>query len=237
MKKCLGLLTLVAIPVAAFADDEPPKLWEGEADLAYIERSGNTNSSNGNLRSEATRNGISWRNIYKLEASNEFSEDERTAEKYFASGKAEYNLSQVAYLYGLLSYQTDKFSGFEYETSAVFGYGQNFIESDTYELSGDIGLGYRFSEIEDTGDTEDEAILRLGAKFLWNLSETASFEEEFSSEIGEEKTVTKSYTRLKVKINGHLNAMLAYEIEHTSEVPPDKKNSDRKTLIGLNYAF
>ncbi|MGB3623312.1 DUF481 domain-containing protein [Ketobacter sp. MCCC 1A13808] len=237
MKKCLGLLSLVVVPLTAFADDEPPKLWEGDADLAYIQRSGNTSSTNLNFRSDVTRNGEDWRNIYKLQAANEFSEDERTAENYFASGKAEYILNEDSYLFGLLSYENDNFSGFEYEASAVFGYGRNFIKNDRHELSGDLGLGYRKTEFEDTGEIEDEAIIRVGALYTWKISETATFDEEFSSEIGEEKTVTKSFTRLKLKINGSLYATLAYEIERTSEVPPDKKNSDRKTLVGLNYSF
>jgi putative salt-induced outer membrane protein YdiY len=237
MRKSLGLLTLVLAPLTAFADDEPPRLWEGEANLAYIERSGNTNSTNVDFRSNATRNGEQWRNIYKLEGANEYSEEERSAENYFASAKAEYNLDEVSYLFGLLEYTNDNFSGFEYEASAVFGYGRNLIENDKHELSADIGVGYRNTEIEDTTIVEEEAVIRVGALYSWKISESATFDEEFSSEFGDEKTVTKSYTRLKLKINGHLYASLAYEIEHTSEVPPDKKNSDRKTLVGFNYTF
>lgn len=239
MKYALGLLGLAILPMTAMAadDDEPPRLWEGEANLSYIDRAGNTNSTNADFRGQAIRNGIDWRNTYKLEASNEYAEEERTAEKYFASGKADYKIDDKSYLFALLEYTNDNFSGFEYESSAVFGYGRDFLRTEKHDLSADAGLGYRRSELEDTGDIEEEAVLRLGLVYEWRINENTTFDEEFSTEIGEERTVTKSFTRLKVKINSSLFATLAYEIEHNTEVPPDTKNSDRKTLVGLNYTF
>ena len=96
MKHKMTLLALALAPLAAFAaeDAEDGKLWTGEANLSYIDSSGNTESTNLAFRSGATRDGEDWRNIYKLEASNETAEQEdengnkeevRTAEKNFAS--------------------------------------------------------------------------------------------------------------------------------------------------------
>jgi len=252
MKCKIALLALAMAPSMVMAAEEGDKLWSGEANLSYIDSSGNTESTNVAFRSGATRDGEVWRNIYKLEASGETSEETdalgnkkevRTAEKYFASAKAEYKFGESSYVFGLLEYQDDRFSGFDYEGSAVFGYGLNILKSDTQELSADAGVGYRQSKVTDTGDVEEEAVLRLGAVYLWRISENVTFDEDFSTEIGEEKTVTKSYTRLKVKINGSLNGFAAYEIKHNSEVPdvtppdPEIKNSDRKFMVGLNYSF
>jgi putative salt-induced outer membrane protein len=248
MKRNITLLALAMAPlsVAMAADDAEKKLWAGEANLAYIDSSGNTESTNFDFRSKATRDGEEWRNIYKLEGSNETGEqtdangnekEVRTAEKYFGSAKAEYKIGERSYLFSLAEYTDDRFSGFDYEASLTFGYGQDIFRTDKHELSADAGLGYRRTELESNGDVDEEAVLRLGAVYLWKISETASFDEDFSTEIGEEKTVTKSFTRIKVKINGSLNASLAYEIKHTSEVPDGTKNSDRKLLAGLNYTF
>lgn len=246
MKNKITMLALAIAPFTAMAaEDAENKLWAGEANLAYIDSSGNTESTNINFRSKATRDGEEWRNIYKLEASNETGEqtdangnekEVRTAEKYFASAKAEYKMGEKSYLFSLLEYTDDRFSGYDYEASVTFGYGRDILKGDVHELSADAGLGYRKSELE-TGDVQEEAVVRLGALYLWKISETATFDEDFSTEIGEDKTVTKSFTRLRVKINGSLNGSVAYEIKHTDEVPAGVKNSDRKFLVGLNYTF
>lgn len=247
MKHKITILALAISPCAAFAADETEnKLWTGEANLAYIDNSGNTESTNIDFRSKATREGEQWRNLFKLEASNETAEqvdangdksEVRTAEKYFASGKAEYKIGEKSYLFGLAEYTDDRFSGYDYEASLTFGYGRDLLRTDKHELSADAGVGYRESKLSETGDVEEEAVLRLGALYLWKISETATFDEDFSTEIGEDKTVTKSFTRLRLKINGSLNASIAYEIKHTDEVPEGVKNSDRKLLVGLNYTF
>ncbi|MBA54191.1 MAG: hypothetical protein CMK89_07035 [Pseudomonadales bacterium] len=247
MKHKLTLLALAIAPFTVLAEEaDADKLWSGEANLSYIDSSGNTESTNLAFRSGATRDGETWRNIYKLEASNETAEQEdangnekevRTAEKYFASAKAEYKFGASSYLFGLLEYTDDRFSGYEYEASATFGYGQDILKNKVHELSADAGIGYRESKEIETGDVLEEAVLRLGALYLWRINENTTFDEDFSTEIGEEKTVTKSYTRLKVKINGSLNGFVAYEIKHTDEVPEGSKNSDRKFMVGVNYTF
>lgn len=250
--KIYGYWVVPAVLCSAFhvgaqaAEDEKEKAdpkWGGEANLAYVNSEGNTQSTNLDFRGKAERKSSLWNSLLKLEASNETVDREegsgidRVAEEYFASGKGEYNLSEKSYLYGLLEYTVDKFSGYNYDAVLTAGIGRNFLDTDTQELSGDIGVGYRQSELEDPELLEEDAVLRLAATYKWKISDSATFEEEFSTELGELKNVTKSFTRLRLKINGSLSASFAYEIEHVSDVPPDVKNSDRKTLVGLVYEF
>ena len=237
MKKAVTIASLALVPTLALAADDADKIWSGEANLGYNYSSGNTNTENLHFRSKAEREGENWNQIYRLEAANESSERVRTAENYFGSAKGEYNLDEVSYLFGLLEYTKDRYSGFDYETSVTFGYGRDFIKNDRHELSADIGLGYRVSEETLTGDKLEDAIVRLGAYYLWNISDTATFDEDFSVEVGDTRTVTKSVTRLKVKIKGNLNGFASYEIKHTTDVPQPTKNSDRTTLVGLDYSF
>lgn len=239
----LGALIAAAVITPAVAEEAPSdKLWTGEVTLNYSESSGNTESSLFSGKSKAVREGLQWRNTFKLEGDNETAEDAdgvetRTAEKYFASAKADYKVTQKSFLFGLLEYTDDRFSGYDYETSVTFGYGRQLIDTPAHNLKADIGPGYRRSEVEDTGDVQEEGLVRVGAQYVWTINENATFDEDFSSEVGEDKTVTKSLTRLKVKINGNLWGSISYEIKHTDEVPPGIKNSDRKTLLGLNYTF
>lgn len=244
MKKTVSLAAFLAATVSAplLADEAADKLWTGETTLNYSKSSGNTNATSFAGKSKAIREGETWRNTFKLEGDNETSEDDdgeqvRTAEKYFASAKADYKVSQDSFLFGLVEYYDDRFSGYDYEVAVSFGYGRQIIKNDRHDLKADIGPGYRYSKLEDTGDVEESAMVRIGAQYVWTINENTVFDEDFSVEAGEEKVVTKSLSRLKVRINGALWGSVSYEIQHTDDVPPGIKNSDRKTLLGLNYVF
>ncbi len=231
-----ALAALTAMGTIATAEENTGP-WSGEASLAFTQNSGNTNSTSVDSRAKATNNGEKWREIYQFEGANEKTEDARTKEKYFASAKSEYKFEEKSYFFGMLEYTDDRFSGFNYEASLSLGYGHEFLKNEVHELATDFGIGYRQSELETNDEIVEEAFALFGLVYLWNINENASFDEDFSLEVGEEKTITKSYSRLKVRINGSLFGYVAYEIKHTSDVPPGTKNSDRTTMIGLNYTF
>lgn len=239
----LAALIAAAVITSAVAEDAASdKLWSGEVTLNYSENSGNTESSLFSGKSKAVRDGDTWRNTFKLEGDNETAQDfdgieTRTAEKYFASAKADYKVTQKSFLFVLLEHTDDRFSGYDYETSITLGYGRQLIDTPAHNLKADIGPGYRRSVVEDTDDVQEDGLVRIGAQYVWTINENATFDEDVSAEVGDDKTVTKSLTRLKVKINGNLWGSISYEIKHTDEVPPGIKNSDRKTLLGLNYVF
>lgn len=233
---------LVAAEAPAGNADDAGKLWAGEVTLNYSQSSGNTQASSFAGKSKAVRDGQSWRNTFKIEGDNETGEDDdgeqvRTAEKYFGSARADYKVTTESFLFGLLEHTDDRFSGYDHETAVSFGYGRQLVKNAQHDLKADIGPGYRYSKLEDSDDVEEEGMVRVGAQYIWTINENASFDEDFSSEIGEDKTISKSLSRLKVRINGSLWGSISYEIKHTDEVPPGIKNSDRKTLLGLNYTF
>lgn len=224
------------------AENTDDSLWKGEVTLNYSQSAGNSNATTFSGKSKAERDGDVWRNIFKLEGDNETGEDDegesvRTAEKYFASARADYKVTDKSFLFGLLEHTEDRFSGYDFETAVSFGYGRQLIDTEHHHLKADIGPGYRYSEYEDTGLEEEEGMVRVGAQYIWTLNENVVFDEDLSTEIGEEKTITKSLSRFKVKINGSLWGTVSYEVKRTDEVPPGIKNSDRKTLFGLNYVF
>src|SRR5690606_15947077 len=167
----------------------------------YAQSAGNSNTTSFAGKSKAVREGRAWRNTLKLEGANETSEDDdgeqsRTAEKYFSSAQADYKVTEESFLFGLLEYTNDRFSGYDYEASASLGFGRQFIKNNQHDLKADIGPGYRYSKLEETGDVEEEAMVRIGAQYVWTIREGAIFDEDFSTEIGEDKIITKSLTRL-----------------------------------------
>lgn len=245
----VGVAAMGCAPFALAESVNAPLGWSGEVTVGYIEKSGTTRSTSFNGKSKAIREGEVWRNTFKAEGANESAEDLRTDENYFAATQLDYKLDEDEYLFSLLEYTDDRFSGYDYESSLTFGYGRKLINEADQLWAVDAGLGYRRSEEELTDITEEEAVARLATRYKLQITDTTVFEEEASTEIGEERTSSKSLTRLKFSINASLWAALSYEIKHTTDAPlgisfndegsatTDAKNSDRTTTIGLNYTF
>lgn len=211
--------------------------WTGEASVAYTENAGNTSSTKIDVRSKAVWETPTLRNTYKLEGANETNGSERTRELYYASAKSDYKFPGTTYLFNLLEYTDDHFDGYDYTAAVNFGFGRDIRRNQRYEWSAEAGLGYRQSRNEESREREGEVVVRVGNVFIWNLDRDTSVDLDFSSEIGKEKTITKSYNRIKMQVNGQLFAFLAYEFKHTSDVPEGAQNMDKTTMFGFDYTF
>lgn len=213
------------------------KIWSGEVGLSVLSNNGNTNSQNLSFKSRAVRDGSVWRNTFKIEGLNEETDEERSAEKYFASAKFDRKLSEIDYVFALVEHEDDRFSGYDYQTSLTAGYGRKLIQSDEHKLETEVGPGYRRSEVMGDNDVEEEATLRGALNYDWAVTETAAFRQEVSVEVGEESTISKSLSRYKTQLNGSLALTVSYEAKHTSSVPEGTHKFDSATLVSLAYSF
>jgi putative salt-induced outer membrane protein YdiY len=93
------------------------------------------------------------------------------------------------------------------------------------------------AEDDAIADNEYELILRASTKYQWLISENATFEQELSTEVGEDKTVSRSTTALKSTIIGALAMKLSYSVRYTDNVPPGTKHADTETAVTLVYSF
>jgi len=103
-------------------------------------------------------------------------------------------------------------------------------------LEGDVGIGMRISEF-DSGAKDEEPILRLAAKYVWDVSDNAQFQQKLSTEIGSDSTISRSDSSIKANIRGNLSMKLALTVRHNSLVPIDRKNTDTETSVTLVYGF
>lgn len=243
MKKSIALIMLGMAPVVVQAAevDGSKSLWSGEVSLTVTSNNGNTNSQNLGLKSSAVRDGEVWRNTLKLDAINESSDGNRSAEKYFASAKADRKLSEVDYLFALLEHEDDDFGAYDYQTSLSAGYGRKVINTDVHKLEFEVGPGYRYNEflVEDAdGDKHDtEAMFRGALNYKWFVNDSTTFRQEVSVEAGEEITVSKSLSKVKTKLHNQLSLSVSYEMKHTSEVPEGTHEFDSTTVLALDYSF
>lgn len=242
-------LSLSSMAVAAEAEataEEEPKIWKGSAEFGYVSTSGNSEESNMKGRFDAEREVEKWRFTTHFDALNSEANGDRSAEKYFIANRLAYKFNEYDYAFVYHSYDDDRFSGFDYQTSISAGYGRRILLPPPMTWDFEIGPGYRYSKLDDSegnvaegndGDTVDELIVRLFTKYAWDFSDTSTFEQILNVEAGEEATISKSVTSLKVSIIGALAMKMSYTIKYTDHVPKGTKHADKETAVTLLYEF
>ena len=242
---------LPAVSVAAEEGTSEASKWSGDVSVGLLFKRGNTESDSVNAHANASRDSAFWRHHFKADANNEKERDQetdeynRTDENYFASYKLDRKLGEESrnYLFNVVTYEKDNFSGFHYQASYAVGLGRRVIDREAHTLDVEAGPGYRVQCLEpedsysDCADTEESAIARLALKYHWQISENAEFQEEISSEVGEESTSTRMETSLTSKINSHFALRLRHLLEHESKVPAGSKETDHQVSVGLVYTF
>ena len=245
MKLKSGLLVSALLAASAQAADEP-KVWTTAAELGAITTSGNTSGTSVTGKIDAKQELTSWSNEYvissffkedeKLDVSGD-PENEKSAERYFVSGKGGYKLdNDNAKLFVFGSHTKDEFGSYLDYSLLSIGYGDRLYQNDTMTLDVEIGPGYfRGKTALDT--TEKGVMLRTAANFDWAVSENAAFRQTLSIDKGADNTRTASETSLSAKINGRMQMKAAFIVQNDAEVPAGKKATDTQTSLTLVYSF
>ena len=235
--------SLLLIPTAiifgqasAIAADTSP--WKSEVELGYINTTGNTESESVNAKALAEYSIDRWKHTANFESLVTSDTSGTSAERYYIAEKSDYKYSNdISYSFGQIDYEADRFSGYDYRSTATIGYGHKILDQEDLTLDAEIGVGLRKSEITSTAETTSESIGRGTVKVKWQVSAYATFKETISTDIGSDATINKSVTSLKSQINGNLATKLTYTIKNTSDVPVGIKKTDTETAFTLVYSF
>lgn len=257
MKKSLMAVACAAafsgslLPSGAMAiqPGESADSWAGDVELAYLLKRGNTRSDTINARAVAERDFVRWRHLARLESSNAEQRNNttgdisRSAERYFGAYKIDLKLDDANYLFNLLEAEKDRFTGYDYEASYSLGLGRRMFDNDLHRLDLEAGPGYRVRRLEDdpavTGSrNEEDAFLRLGLRYLLNISENAQFREDLSTEIEDGATLTRAVTSITSQLNTRLSLRVSHTLRHNSDpAPTARSKTDQEITVGLVYGF
>ena len=249
MQKTLLIIGLCASNAVFAATEVKPLSMDGE--FGFISTTGNTDTTSFKGQLAAHQELDMWSNDFVLEGlykKDEVNGDSKTtAQKYFMSGQGNYKLANPDHrLFGFASYEDDKFSSYDYQTTVAAGWQQKLWEDKSSKFSYSIGPGYSFSRKRDTvdangdvvkGETDNGAIVRGALDYQWKISDTATFKQLFSTEVGSENTKSKSETSLSAQINGSLSLKVSLIMDHNSEVDETKENLDTQTAVTVVYTF
>lgn len=223
--------------------------WDGSVEFGFVAVTGNKDTESLNGRFALKYEIEKWRHQGYVSTVTSSSEEpdgaggviETDAEKITAQLKSDYKYSDKAYAFGILDYDDTKDSGFEYQMSLAFGIGYSFIKDDRHTLDGELGFGSRTSKTEATdtlpADSTTESISRVAGSYKYKISETSEFEQKLSTEIGDDNTISKSYSGLSANVMENLALKLSYQLKHQSDVPVDNEKTETITSFTVVYSF
>ena len=232
-------LLALAISVPSFAEEqaseaEAERNWKAAAELGYTKTSGNSETKNLNAKFDASIAYNSWEHALHLETLNSSSNDVRSAEKYLAEGQSDYFINERMYALGVLTWEKDKFDGFDYQASAALGMGYKVIQEADMSLSLELAPGYRVTEFE-AGHNEEDGIIRAAEKFSWKLSDNATLDQTLTTEAGDSNTVTRFGASITSQVADDLSMKVGYYVKHNSDVADGVDKTDRETTVTLVY--
>jgi putative salt-induced outer membrane protein YdiY len=219
----------------------PSADWAGNAELGFIQTSGNSDTQSFNGKFNVSRELKPLKTAFKFEALTSEESGDPSKEKYYSEFKLDYSLGEFDYFTSLLSYEDDRFNGYQYQSTLSVGYGYRAWHDEQGKLDLEVGPGYRRNALEARNDKgekiEEEAVGRFALNLEVKLSDSAKFTEVFTVEGGDSNVVYKSDMGLQSTLIGALAMKINYQVKHTDEVPEGTKNTDSLVGVTLVYSF
>jgi putative salt-induced outer membrane protein len=212
--------------------------WSGKGEFGLVIARGNSETETLNLGLQFERMSEKWRNDLKLTALRSSDSGDLNAERYTLGYKSGYNFNEKSYLYGALRYDQDEFSSNDYQASMSVGYGRQLLDSETHQLTMEVGPGVRRTAPNDPLEsTETNVIGRLSTDYAWAISDTADLTNVLLVEAGSNNTFAENELSLNVAINSRFALKLSGAVRHNTDVDADVEKTDTLTTANLVYKF
>jgi putative salt-induced outer membrane protein len=250
-----ALPLLLVVASSSVRADEPQgaaqqsKAWQGDVEAGYIMTQGNSEAKSLKTGIKLAYEEGDWRHTGAFESFTAKEDKKGTAEKYFLEAKSGYAFTKYNYAFIYANYTDDRFTDFDFQTSASAGYGRLIFDTEVQRWDAEIGPGHRVTRTKE-GDITQETILHLATNYAWHISQTSRFEQTVLVEAGSTNTVTRSKSALIAQLNSSFSMKLSYTVTYNQELPSalqqeesteetKKKtyHADKETTVSLLYAF
>lgn len=230
-KAVLGVVAVAmsGISGTALAD------WTAKGELGGSFASGNSENEAVNAALEVKNTRGDWTHTLGFAGNYGNDGELTTAQRWELRGQTQYQFTERMYAFGAARYEDDRFSAYDFQTSLSGGLGYKILNSDRTKLWVQGGPGYRYAELNVTGESEDGLIFRGDLGFDHQFTETTKLVERFLVETGSDNTYLQNDIGLEVSINSTLALRVGYQVRHNTDVPPDTEKTDTLTTIGLIY--
>jgi putative salt-induced outer membrane protein YdiY len=186
-----------AASVGVALAEEPKRPWTDAADFGLVMTTGNSKALNFTLSNKfvytwtnaeftldaaALRTDTTTRTLSNDTAANTVTKtevDTTSAEMYALAGKYTHNIRENFFWYVGGGWVSNKPSGIDNRYMAGGGLGYRFLKTEVQTLSLEFGLDYT-KEAQTTGLDQSFAGARAFLGYLYNISKTSSFTEDFT---------------------------------------------------------
>jgi putative salt-induced outer membrane protein len=234
-------LTLAAAP--SFAQAAPTPEWTGEGAIGAGVTTGNTSTTDVGIAAKLKHTGMKW------SESGEFTDDYgktdhvETKNRVAAAGQVDRLFTERLSGFGRVTYENDKFSGFENRYYVGVGIAYKVIDSDktTWTLQG--GPGYKVDEVRDQGvgptfiaaHTEESFGANAGSRFKWKINDKVDLGDDTDVTYSDVSTQIKNSLGLTVALMDKLSARVSYDVIYDTDPPIGFKSTDTATKVSLVY--
>lgn len=209
----------------------------GTGAFGLVFNRGNSETEAANARVEMAWERERWENQTRGRAVYARDSGTTNANRFTISNSTNYLVSEQSYLSGALRYDRDQFSSFRYQSSVAAGYGHRILAGEVHRLTAEIGPGWQFAEIRDTGESDHQAIARALVDYRWQISESTRLTNRLLVEAGGSNSFVENALSLGVAINSRLSLSTGVTLTHNTDVEPGRKKTDTLTTVNLVYNF
>ncbi len=253
-------LLVGTISLSGVAEEVDP--FEAELELGVLATSGNTETSSfkgaANIRQDLRR----WKNQFVVEGlfnQNEVEQEDENGDiirerqtigqRYFLSAQSDFKLkAEHRGLFVFGSYENDRFSGFDFQSTVAIGYSDRLIETERSTFDYSVGPGASIFRNEDVvadgvlieGEETTIGVVRVAFEYIFKISETAKFTQTLASDLStdtEENSRTRAESALSANINSSMAMKFSYLINQNTHVPAGKKHADTQAAVTLVFSF
>lgn len=249
-----ALVTLLAITSVTFAHKVDKSeaataahesAWDGSnAQVGYVSNQGNTNSSMLNLGTTVKFKHVRWDNTFQGQF--QYGKEENQLNKQYTSlfDQANLNLNNTGthdnFLFANGNAIFTKFGPYACQTIYAIGYGRDWIKSQHFTLSAQLGPGYRRNRQQESKKASSTLAGTMQVNSSILLSKYGTITQSLRYDIATPYNYLQAVSAFTNKIVGHVAVQISYTITHYSRIPPtstNTKKTDTVTNISLVYNF
>jgi putative salt-induced outer membrane protein len=225
-----ALFLLAAVPAAG----GDAKSWHEEAELSFVDTSGNSEVTTLSAKStlkvplDNTVTGT-----WKLGALYGSDKGEKNAERYFTELRGDYAFTKRSYAFANAGWFKDKFAGIDARYYGGAGGGYHLLPGPKHHLLGEGGLTYTK---EDTTDGGSRNFLggRIFGKYEYRFTEKNRFSQSLEGLLDFDEFDNwnlNSETALVSALNSFLSLKASYDVKYDNDPIPGVKKTD--TVLGV----
>jgi putative salt-induced outer membrane protein len=249
-----ALLLALALPAVAQDDDPADEMgWDGTGELGFVSSSGNTRSDSVNARLGFKFEDEEWKHSFSLAGFRQRGEVvvlenpddpdsgvrvmEENANRYDLGASTSMRLNDRNHLYTALRYENDDFAPYEYQGTLSVGWAHDLIDTERTDLDVQIGPGYKRTKDAVTHEKDGSFIGRMRVDLETRLTENTTLVDTLLVEAGSDNTFAQNDFGVKVAMNERFAVKAALQHRHNTDVPPERRRTDRLTTVNLVYDF